>query len=156
MTSSHFEMHFAKVLSPNDVGVTGSHQAGLLVPKNIARLSYFPALDISMLNPRKKLAFYDVVRDEFISLNFIFYNNKDLGLGTRSEYRLTGASKWFDQHHASVSDEIEFGYISKRQLAINFVQSDHPERHTVIEKDLGEMPRVIQLSGSWRVIGRLR
>ena len=34
-----------KTLTPNDIGVTGSHQAGIAVSKDPAVLEFFPFLD---------------------------------------------------------------------------------------------------------------
>ena len=39
-----------KTLSPNDMGDTRSHQAGIHVPKGLVH--FFPTLDESALNPR--------------------------------------------------------------------------------------------------------
>jgi hypothetical protein len=48
-----------------------------------------------------------------VSLNYIYYNNKDRGLGTRSEYRLTGTTKLFRDLNVAPGQVIEFGYIDK-------------------------------------------
>lgn len=37
-----------KTLSANDVGATGAHQAGILIPKNPKILAFFPSLDKSV------------------------------------------------------------------------------------------------------------
>ena len=42
------EKSITKVLSANDTGETGGHQAGILVPKEERLLSFFPALKRSI------------------------------------------------------------------------------------------------------------
>lgn len=115
---SDFEIEFSKILSANEIGITKSHQAGLLVPKRIALLGYFPSLDHFATNPREKMTFSILELGIEVSLNFIYYNNKDRGQGTRSEYRLTGTTKLFKQLHALPGQVIEFGYIDKCKKAI--------------------------------------
>src|SRR5215469_7482404 len=44
-----------KTLSANDVGSTGAHQAGILIPKDPKILAFFPTLDASTKNPRISL-----------------------------------------------------------------------------------------------------
>ena len=77
-----------KVLSPNDLGLTGTHQAGILVPKQRKILSVFPPLDVKALNPT---VFFDVIGpdDQTWRLAFKYYNNKRFGTGTRDEFRIT-------------------------------------------------------------------
>lgn len=96
------EIH--KKLSPNDLGITGSHQAGIFVPKQVEILSFFPFLDCEMLNPRMRIPFYDDAELKW-NLNFIYYNNRFFG-GTRNEYRLTGLTAFFRQYRLLVGDEI--------------------------------------------------
>ena len=48
-----------KTLSPNDLGLTGAHQAGMLIPKDEIILNYFPRLDKTAENPRVALRFLD-------------------------------------------------------------------------------------------------
>ena len=83
-----------KTLSANDVGETGGHQAGILVPKEREILSFFPSLNPRDKNPRVTLVFREpdgITRWDF---NFIYYNNRFFG-GTRNEYRLTCMTKYF-------------------------------------------------------------
>jgi hypothetical protein len=53
-----------------------------------------------------------------VPLNYIYYNNKDRGLGTRSEYRLTGTTKLFRDLEVVPGQIIEFGYIEKTLRAV--------------------------------------
>ena len=46
------ERQIAKILSANDTGETGGHQAGILVPREPDVISFFPKLDASQYNPR--------------------------------------------------------------------------------------------------------
>ncbi len=78
----------SKKLSANDVGTTGAHQAGILVPKEKAILSFFPSLDPSVKNPRMTLVVRELKDGTRWEFNFIYYNNRLFG-GTRNEYRLT-------------------------------------------------------------------
>ena len=86
---------FEKVLSRNDTGQSGSHQAGILVPKgNQELISFFPPLEGSEKNPD---AMIDCLDEEgrWWRFRYIYYNNKlhDPG-GTRNEYRITRMTKY--------------------------------------------------------------
>lgn len=96
------EIH--KVLTPNDVGLTGSHQAGVTIPKSEQILSFFPDLPKDTFNPRVRLLFLDDASSHWF-LNFIYYNNNLFG-GTRNEYRLTGLTKFIRQNNLRCGDEI--------------------------------------------------
>lgn len=94
----------SKVLSANDTGDTGSHQAGILVPKKPEITSFFPVLGDSKKNPRHHLPFYDDsgIRWEFV---FIYYNNRFFG-GTRNEFRLTRMTPFMRQNGLRSGDEL--------------------------------------------------
>jgi Restriction endonuclease EcoRII, N-terminal len=81
-----------KTLSANDTAQTGSHQAGMLVPKEPAILSFFPALVSTEKNPRHHIQFEDESGGKW-EFAFIYYNNALFG-GTRNEYRLTRMTKY--------------------------------------------------------------
>jgi hypothetical protein len=102
----HDKTHHAigKILSANDVGDTGGHQGGILIPKADEILSFFPLLDNSQKNPRVLLKFLDEVGDEYF-FNFIYYNNYQFG-GTRREFRLTGMTRYIRQNDLQAGDEI--------------------------------------------------
>ena len=93
-----------KELSKNDVGVTGSHQAGILIPKKEELLKFFPELDKSLENPRVSLAFWDD-SNTIWHFNLIYYNNQFRG-GTRNEYRLTGMTKYIRSCNLSAGDKL--------------------------------------------------
>ena len=94
----------SKILSSNDIGLTGAHQAGMHIPKQAEILSFFPTLNLKQKNPRFMLVFTDDsnVRWEF---SFIYYNNKFFG-GTRNEYRLTRMTKYLKNNNLKVGDEL--------------------------------------------------
>ena len=93
-----------KILSANDLGITGSHQAGMLIPKQKDLLAFFPALDPDKANPRITLHFTD--SDNFCwKFNYIYYNNKLRG-GTRNEYRLTSMTAYLRSCNLKPGDVI--------------------------------------------------
>jgi hypothetical protein len=81
---------FRKILSLNDTGETGSHMAGILIPKS--DLEFFPALETETENPRTVLSMTDR-HGRTWKLNYIYYNS-GLFDGTRNEYRLTGLTEF--------------------------------------------------------------
>lgn len=94
-------------LSANDLGITGSHQAGFLIPKELIREGLFPQLSATQRNPRSRLKMIQKSHGHVYFLNFIYYNNKLFG-GTRDEYRLTGISSILRDYGLRVGDQIEF------------------------------------------------
>lgn len=105
-----------KILSANDTGETGGHQAGILVPKEPDILGFFPSLGKSEKNPRYHLPFYDdsETRWEFA---FIYYNNRFFG-GTRNEFRLTRMTPYIRMNGLQAGDELmlEHDYAGKRYV----------------------------------------
>lgn len=93
-----------KELSANDTGETGGHQAGILVPRDLRILSFFPSLGIDQKNPRHHLIFYDDdgQRWEFA---FIYYNNAYFD-GTRNEFRLTRMTPYLRGNGLKPGDQI--------------------------------------------------
>ncbi|WP_297504815.1 EcoRII N-terminal effector-binding domain-containing protein [Ferrovum sp.] len=131
-----------KTLSANDVGETGGHQAGILVPKEQEILSFFPALNSREKNPRITLVFREpdgITRWDF---NFIYYNNRFFG-GTRNEYRLTCMTKYFRTRSAEVGDLIILSKDAEGRLRVELKRSNIPE---ITGDD------VLVLSGGWKVI----
>lgn len=98
------ERQIAKLLSANDTGETGGHQAGILIPRDEQLLSFFPALDPRTLNPRCHIRFLDE-GGTFWEFAFIYYNNKFFG-GTRNEYRLTRMTKFIRQAGLVQGDDL--------------------------------------------------
>jgi hypothetical protein len=137
------EVH--KKLSANDVGTTGGHQAGILVPKEKSILSFFPALDKTVKNPRMKLVVFERRTRERWEFNFIYYNNKLSGEGTRNEYRLTCMTKFMRAIDAKVDDELVFSRDENASFEIDIVRSN---ASSSLEMD-GD---TLVLGGGWTVI----
>ena len=96
-------MKLIKVLTKNDLGQTGSHQAGFHVPKSL--IGYLPALDEATLNPDCWL----VVTCENAgnaSWRYVHYNNKIVSGGTRDEYRVTHTTSALRLMRAEPGDEL--------------------------------------------------
>lgn len=99
---------FSKRLSANDVGATGGHQAGILIPKSEADLlAFLPALNPGVKNPD---AWIECVDENLVTrrFRFIYYNNRLHDLtGTRNEYRLTYMTAYFREVGAKEGDSLE-------------------------------------------------
>ena len=93
-----------KVLSANDTGQTGGHQAGLQISKSDDILSFFPRLNQETKNPRADLDFMDISGKTW-KFVFIYYNNHFFG-GTRNEYRLTHMTRYIREAKLVEGDEI--------------------------------------------------
>lgn len=135
-------LQITKTLSANDVGETGGHQAGILVPKDREILSFFPALNPGEKNPRVTLAFREgdgITRWDF---NFIYYNNRLFG-GTRNEYRLTCMTKYLRARNACVGDLVVLSRDSDGRLTVELKRTKLP---ALTHDD------VLVLSGGWKVI----
>lgn len=126
-----------KILSANDTGETGGHQAGILVPKDPRILGFFPKLDASIKNPRVVLDVHDDTGHEW-ALNFIYYNNRFFG-GTRNEYRLTGMTLFFREFNLKAGDTLVFRRVSKGHLNLSYRRTN-------------KRGKVLKLSGGWKVI----
>jgi hypothetical protein len=94
-TTSDSIWRFAKVLSSNDLGLTGSHQAGVLLPRRSPIHKFLPQLDESMPNPSSNLELWSPQQELSVLTRYVYYNSKPLGTGTRNEYRLTRLTSLF-------------------------------------------------------------
>ncbi len=119
----------SKVLSPNDTGETGGHQAGILVPKDPEILGFFPPLDASIKNPRAQMLVRAGEREYMF--NFIYYNGKFFG-GTRNEYRLTGMSKFFRDQALRSGDTIVFERDSNGDYMIDISKNEETVQSDVL------------------------
>jgi hypothetical protein len=126
-----------KVLSANDTGETGGHQAGILVPKTGGVLPFFPRLNASLKNPRAILDLVDDEEHEW-TFSFIHYNNRFFG-GTRNEYRLTGMTAFFRRFNLKTGDRVILKRDSARLIRITF-------------KRALSQTKVLKLSTSWKII----
>jgi hypothetical protein len=137
-----YAAQITKTLSANDVGDTGGHQAGILVPKEREILSFFPSLNPKEKNPRVMLVFRErdgITRWDF---NFIYYNNRFFG-GTRNEYRLTCMTKYLRVRNAGVGDLVILSKDSEGRLSVDL------KREGMLETTQDD---VLVLSGGWKVI----
>ena len=140
-----------KVLSMNDTGETGGHQAGILIPKGGEVLKFFPDLGCEEKNPRVAMYFTDEAGKEW-KLNFIYYNNKFFDKnGTRNEYRLTGMTAYFRENGLKAGDTVTLihgddgtDYIQyKRRMNVNIKLS--------VTED-GQIKKRLVLGSNWKVI----
>lgn len=130
----------SKVLSPNDLGETGGHQAGILIPKKPEILGFFPSLTTDVKNPRHLLTFRDDHGGRW-DFPFIYYNGKFFD-GTRNEFRLTGMTGYFREAGLVAGDELilEKGAAGGRRIAFRRARS------TSVEDG------VLRLGGGWKVV----
>ena len=112
------ERSISKVLSANDTGGTGAHQAGLLVPKEKEILSFFPKLDAAVRNPRAHLFFEDHAGSSW-EFAFIYYNNKFFG-GTRNEYRLTRMTRYIREAGLVAGDIVTLHHRENEGYSISY------------------------------------
>ncbi len=92
-----------KVLTANDVGATGSHQAGLHVPRTL--IDFFPVLSAERPNPDVWLDIHD--GGSIYRWRYIYYNNGLTGQGTRDEFRLTHTDTFLRDSSAQAGDQLE-------------------------------------------------
>jgi len=133
-----------KVLSANDTGETGTHQAGWLVPKERKILAFFPQLDPTLRNPRCVVDVVDEAGHEW-TFSFIYYNNRRFG-GTRSEYRLTGVTEFVRRHGLRQGDTVILEDAGRRFFSIRI------RRKGAALQIMPDGRRVLHLSGSWSVL----
>lgn len=142
------EQTFAKTLSANDVGATGGHMGGILVPKGDGDLlAFLPWLDPDLLNPS---AWIDCVTptDEILRLRFVYYNNRmHAPRGTRNEYRITWLTKFLRHAEAEAGDSFEISKTSDVGPYRIRVVSAHSDKS--IEEDEGTM-RIKLSASAWR------
>jgi len=132
-------MAISKVLSANDTGETGGHQAGMLIPKAGDILPFFPLLGKESKNPRVKLRFIDISGEEW-NFMFIYYNNKFFN-GTRNEFRLTGMTAFIRQYNLRAGDKIILSREIDGRGLIN-------HKRTSID----DSTDILKLGSSWKVI----
>src|SRR4051794_38458599 len=99
---------FQKILSRNDVGATGGHQGGILVPKKETELiAFLPCLNAKIKNPDAWITCIDEDGNE-LQFRYVYYNNRlhDEG-GTRNEYRITYMTRYFRDVGARAGDAFE-------------------------------------------------
>lgn len=141
----------SKKLSANDIGKTGGHQAGILVPKLADVLSFFPALNAKTYNPRTGLVVREQESGERWSFNFIYYNNKLFKnvrtgkFGTRNEYRLTCMTKYLRAVDAKIGDELLFSKNEDGSILVSCVRAG-------VRASGAADDETLVLSGGWKVV----
>lgn len=101
---------YEKILTKNDTGETGGHQAGIAVPKkDLELLAFFPKLDIQVFNPDRWLTCEDPDGDLW-EMRYVYYNGKTFSpmKSTRNEYRITHMTKFFSTWNAKSGDSVIF------------------------------------------------
>ena len=111
-------LRIAKVLSANDTGDTGAHQAGILIPKDRTILAFFPELSPAEKNPRRLLVFRDDAEERW-EFAFIYYNNAFFG-GTRNEFRLTRMTGYIKAHRLKPGDQVILTRTSEHRYHIGY------------------------------------
>jgi hypothetical protein len=131
----------SKTLSANDIGSTGGHQAGILIPKDPEILSFFPHLDPKRYNPRCHILFRD---DTDISWEFafIYYNNALFG-GTRNEYRLTRMTRFIREAALDVDDDVILTRGDRGEYQVSYKRKRAPTFNR---------NGVLKLGSGWKVI----
>lgn len=137
---------FSKTLSANDIGKTGTHQAGILVPKTDKELlAFFPPLDARVKNPDAWIVCTDDGGNER-KFRFVYYNNKlHDEKGTRNEYRLTYMTSYLKEIRAEAGDALEF---SREDGAPGYTIRLVKKRAAVVEQ--GDGPVRIKITSAWR------
>ena len=135
----------SKRLSANDLGLTGTHQAGILIPKSPEIVGFFPGLDEDRRNPSCMVTVFLPELEEFVDLRFIHYNGKKTGMSTRDEYRLTGTTRMLRALGAGEGDDLEFHRNYNGDVHVRVI-------HTSANDEENLSGKVVQLSGGWRLI----
>lgn len=133
----------SKLLSANDLGLTGAHQAGITIPKNPDILGFFPPLDSDLYNPDFWMTATTPQTGESWQLRFIYYNNKTHGQGTRNEYRLTHTTQMLRSLSASPGDIVAFRRSKFGDIEVIL-------REAAAVSITG--PRETKLSNGWRMV----
>jgi hypothetical protein len=129
-----------KTLSANDLGITGSHQAGLHIPKDDKIISFFPVLDSGIENPDCMFELFSQELGQIFLVRFVYYNNRMFGTGTRDEFRLTRTSQLLRGLSARVGDALQID----KQIDGSF--------STSIIRSTGVFPQGSRrLSGGWQI-----
>jgi len=113
-----------KKLTANDLGHTGSHQAGIHVPKQPEILRFFPMLDEESYNPECEIAVRLEPGGRCLAVRYIHYNGKLTRDGTRNEYRLTRTAKIFRTVTALPGDLLRFRWLPSGEMEISLHHDD--------------------------------
>jgi hypothetical protein len=141
---------FVKTLSSNDVGATGAHQGGVLIPRVSSILNFFPPLNTAEVNPRETVEFIDVQSGAVWTFNYIYYNGVLTGASSRNEYRLTGMTAYLRDNDVVTGDQIELSRSVSGTRYISHVPQGPAS--AIGPSSPSEDPDVIVLSGTWKTI----
>jgi hypothetical protein len=148
MTSNKFS--FTKVLSANDIGKTGSHQSGIVIPRKREILALFPTLDSTCLNPSAEInsvTDIDGTPHSFL-LRFIYYNGRLLGENSRNEYRLTRMTALFRLLNPYEGDSLELSKTSHFGLLLRLHPNLEEQENSLSSSDHNS-PKIKYLSNGW-------
>ncbi len=118
------DVEVLKKLSANDLGWTGSHQAGIHIPKQNDVLSFFPPLDEGSHNPECEVAARIMPSGVDVTLRYIYYNGKKTGRNGRDEYRLTRGAEMFRVLDPRPGDLLKFRRLSSGEMEISIHHED--------------------------------
>lgn len=141
---------FIKILSANDVGTTGGHMGGILVPRGDGQLlAFLPPLDQGVLNPSVWID-CETPDGQFLRLRFVYYNNRlHVPEGTRNEYRITYLTKFLRDAKAKEGDAFE---ISKQEWKDRYHIRIVPMVETLEAEVEDDAPVRIRLTTGWRQV----
>jgi hypothetical protein len=128
----------SKVLTPNDTGATGSHQAGIHVP--MALVKFFPPLQEESRNPDHWISVRS--KGAVWSWRFIHYNKARFGEGTRDEYRLTHITGFMNASAAVAGQVLKLTAVAPAEYEAHVDAMAADDDDTV----------VLLTSGAWRVV----
>ena len=134
-------MKVIKLLSANDIGVTGSHQAGLHIPKNSPIIRLMPQKMLKEINPRIDLVLLSPNLSKSFVAQFIYYNNALRG-GTRDEFRLTCVRELLKEIGATLGDQLVFDFEYGSQVQVSLIKANKIDEN-----------EPLPWTGSWKVIG---
>jgi len=141
---------YEKVLTKNDTGETGGHQAGIVVPKkNAELLEFFPTLNVDEFNPDTWILCEDPDGEHW-KFRYVYYNGKTFSpaKSTRNEYRITHMTKFFVKWGANSGDSVMFSY--SEQFNHYKIQIKHRDEELKDTNSVRE-PQPVVLKG-WRTV----
>lgn len=141
---------YEKILTKNDTGETGGHQAGILVPKADKKLlEFFPLLDTTIFNPDAWITCIDPSGEQW-EIRYIYYNGKTFTppKSTRNEYRLTHMTKLLSSWGAQAGDSVVF---TSTEKANHFKVEVRSSASASEEAALSEEVRPVVLKG-WKPV----
>ena len=141
---------FIKTLSANDVGMTGGHMGGILVPRGDGQLlAFLPPLDQGALNPSAWIE-CETPDGQILRLRFVYYNNRlHVPKGTRNEYRITYLTKFLRDANAREGDAFE---ISREEGKNRYLIRIIPKVETPEPEVEDDAPVRIRLTAGWRQV----